>query len=66
MGGHCYRLYSQPMFHHHFQLHDLPQSLRIPPDALVMTLVGMGITFPERFPLPSPPSRDSLQVFRKP
>ncbi len=60
VGGHVYRLYSQPLFHHHMEQHDVPQSLRLPIDSLIVTLVGMGITAPDKFPLPSPPPRSAL------
>ena len=60
MGGHCYRLYSQPFFHHHMDEHELPQSLKLPCEQLVLTLVTIGISYPARFPLPSPPSANSL------
>lgn len=61
VGGHVYRLYSQPLFHHHMSPHDQPQSLRLPVDSLIVTLVGMGITAPDKFPLPSPPPRVAVR-----
>ena len=60
-GGHCYRLYSQPLFYHHMPEFDLPQTLLLPPDQLVLTLLSLGISNPHRFPLPDPPLPQSLQ-----
>lgn len=53
--GHCYRLYSSPIFHG-FKPSRTPEILRVPIDSLVLRLKAMGVSDIARFPFITKPS----------
>eukprot|EP00177_Eucheuma_denticulatum_P004695 GFKZ01008523.1.p1 GENE.GFKZ01008523.1~~GFKZ01008523.1.p1 ORF type:complete len:854 (+),score=101.34 GFKZ01008523.1:265-2826(+) len=53
--GHCYRLYSSPVFHA-FKPSRTPEILRVPVDSLVLRLKAMGVSDVDKFPFITKPS----------
>ncbi|KZT19476.1 P-loop containing nucleoside triphosphate hydrolase protein [Neolentinus lepideus HHB14362 ss-1] len=59
--GHCYRLYSSPVFEHYFAQFAHPEILRIPIEGVVLQMKSMHIDAVTNFPFPTPPDRIALR-----
>ena len=59
--GHCYRLYSSPVYEEVFAEFAQPEILRTPVDGLVLQMKAMNIDQVANFPFPTPPDRDALR-----
>lgn len=58
--GHCYRLYSSPVFENYFDKFAQPEILRMPIEGIVLQMKSMNIDAVINFPFPTPPDRPSL------
>ena len=59
--GHCYRLYSSPLFENYFPAFAEPEIFRAPIDGVVLQMKGMHIDAVINFPFPTPPDRRALK-----
>ncbi|KIJ54659.1 hypothetical protein M422DRAFT_73568 [Sphaerobolus stellatus SS14] len=59
--GHCYRLYSSPLFENYFEQFAEPEILRVPIEGIVLQMKSMNIDVVVNFPFPTPPDRERLQ-----
>jgi ATP-dependent RNA helicase DHX37/DHR1 len=58
--GHCYRLYSSPVFENYFEKFAKPEILRMPIEGIVLQMKSMNIDAVINFPFPTPPDRTNL------
>ncbi|KAJ1913724.1 putative ATP-dependent RNA helicase DHR1 [Mycoemilia scoparia] len=58
--GHCYRLYSSPIYHDHFMAFSVPEILRMPIEGLVLQMKSMHLDQIVNFPFPTAPQREVL------
>jgi ATP-dependent RNA helicase DHX37/DHR1 len=58
--GHCYRLYSSPVFERYLATHATPEILRIPIESMVLQMKSINIDVVTNFPFPTPPDRLAL------
>jgi ATP-dependent RNA helicase DHX37/DHR1 len=63
--GHCYRLYSSPVFENYFEKFAEPEILRMPIEGIVLQMKSMNIDAVINFPFPTPPDRASLAKAEK-
>lgn len=63
--GHCYRLYSSPVFENYFEQFAEPEILRMPIEGIVLQMKSMNISAVVNFPFPTPPNRESLAKAEK-
>jgi ATP-dependent RNA helicase DHX37/DHR1 len=58
--GHCYRLYSSPVYERYLADHAIPEILRIPIESMVLQMKSINIDVVSNFPFPTPPDRLAL------
>ncbi|TFK52557.1 P-loop containing nucleoside triphosphate hydrolase protein [Heliocybe sulcata] len=59
--GHCYRLYSSPVYENYFAQFAHPEILRMPIEGVVLQMKSMHIHAVTNFPFPTPPDRIALR-----
>ncbi|MBW0470305.1 hypothetical protein O181_010020 [Austropuccinia psidii MF-1] len=59
--GHCYRLYSAPVYENYFPDFSKPEIQRMPIDGIVLQMKSMNIVTVTNFPFPTPPDRYALR-----
>ncbi len=60
--GHCYRLYSSPVFDQSFSAFSQAEIQRTAIEGLILQLKAMGVDRPENFPFPSAPAVESIRA----
>ena len=58
--GHCYRIFSSAVYENYFNQFSIPEILRMPVEATVLSMKNMGIDQIINFPFPTPPDRKDL------
>lgn len=59
--GHCYRLYSSPLYENYFEQFSQPEIVRMPIEGVVLQMKSMHIDSVINFPFPTPPDRTNLR-----
>ncbi|VDC00770.1 unnamed protein product [Peniophora sp. CBMAI 1063] len=59
--GHCYRLYSSAVYENYFPQFSEPEILRMPIDALVLSMKSMHVDEVVNFPFPTAPERGAMR-----